>query len=95
VHLGIYEFRGDPEELIAGYHRLMAMMPSDATVWHLCARRDDGIVVYDTCPSEEIFRGFSTSPGFHEAIAAAGLPEPAVSDVPVVAARSAGGDAPR
>jgi hypothetical protein len=89
VHLGIYEFTGDPDRLIEGYERMMASMPPGNTAWHLCARRPDGIVVYDTCPSEEVFRSFSTSPGFTAAIAAAGLPQPVISDQPVVAARSA------
>jgi hypothetical protein len=92
VHLGIYEFHGDPEELIAGYRRLMAMIPQDASAWHLCARLSHGIVVYDTCPTAEVFRGFSTSAAFRDAIAAAGLPEPHVSDAPVVAVRAAGAD---
>jgi hypothetical protein len=87
MHLGIYEFSGDPAELIPAYERMMASMPPGNTSWHLCARRADGIVIYDTCASEEVFKGFSTSPGFLGAIAAAGLPEPTITGVPVVAAR--------
>ena len=92
MHLGIYEFHGDPDELLAGYHRLMASLPAGNVSWHLCARRNDGIVIYDTCPSEEVFRAFSSAPGFHQAIAAAGLPDPAISGAPVVSARAAGRD---
>jgi hypothetical protein len=92
VHLGVYEFHGDPDELVAAYDRLMSMMPPGASTWHLCTRANSRIVVYDTCPSEEIFRGFSTSAAFREAIAAAGLPEPVISDAAVVAARADGVD---
>lgn len=92
MHLGIYEFHGDPDVLLAGYHRLMASLPAGNISWHLCARRDDRLIVYDTCPSEEVFQAFSSSPGFHQAIAAAGLPDPAISGVPVIAARAAGND---
>jgi hypothetical protein len=91
VHLGIYEFRGDPEQLLPAYDRLMASMPAGNTSWHLCARRADGIVIYDTCPSEDAFNAFSSSPALQQAFAAAGLPAPAISGIPVVSAR-AGGD---
>jgi hypothetical protein len=92
VHLGIYEFHGDPDDLLPAYERLMATLPAGNVSWHLCARRDEGIVVYDTCPSEDVFTAFSSSPAFHQAIAAAGLPRPAISGVPVVAARAAASD---
>ena len=88
MYLGIYEFTGDPDALIPAYQRLMASMPPGNTTWHLCARRPEGLVIYDTCPSEEVFQGFSTSPGFLGAITAAGLPRPAVTGLPVVSARS-------
>ncbi len=74
MHLGIYEFTGNPKELLAGYDRLMTAIPQGNVSWHLCAVREDGITIYDTCPSEAVFESFSTNPGFHEAIANAGLP---------------------
>jgi hypothetical protein len=92
VHLGIYEFHGDPDELLPAYERLMSSLPAGNVSWHLCVRRDDGIVIYDTCPSKDVFDGFSSSPAFHQAIAAAGLPDPAISGLPVVAARAAGAE---
>ena len=92
MHLGIYEFRGDPEELVPAYERLMASLPAGNVSWHLCARSDEGIVVYDTCPSEDVFHAFSSSAAFHQAIAAAGLPHPAISGARVIAARAAGAD---
>jgi hypothetical protein len=86
MHLGIYRFAGDPGELLAAYDRLRASLPPDGFQWHLCAVESEGIAVYDTCPSEEVFRSFSTGPGFRAALAAAGLPEPSVSGYPVHAA---------
>ena len=87
MHLGIYEFDGDPAELLAAYDALMSATPSSSSEWHLCAVRPDGIVIYDTCPTEEAFRGFSTSPEFLGAVRDAGLPEPRVSGQAVHVAR--------
>ena len=88
MHLGIYEFDGDPEELLPAYDRLMETIPSGNTTWHLCAARPDGIMILDTCPSEAVFQSFSASPAFLEAIAAAGLPAPTITGLPVHAARA-------
>jgi hypothetical protein len=87
VHLGIYEFDGDPEQLLPAYDAMMAAMPV-STAFHLCAIRLGGIVVYDTCPTREAFERFSTGEEFHGALRAFGLPEPRISSQPVHAARS-------
>jgi len=87
VHLGIYRFQGEHEELLPAYDRMAAGLPPGNTQWHLCAVEPDGIVVYDTCPSEAVFRAFSTSPEFLAAVAAAGLPQPEITSAPVHAAR--------
>jgi hypothetical protein len=86
VHLGIYRFDGDPNELIPAYDRLMAGLPAEQVSFHACAVRPDGITIYDACPSEEAFRRWVSSPGLAEAFSSAGLPQPAISDVPVHAA---------
>jgi hypothetical protein len=83
MHLGIYRFEGDPGDLLPGYDRLVQMIPAGNIAWHLCAVEDDGIVVYDTCPTEEAFVAFSTSPQFRDAIDAAGLPQPSITGRPV------------
>jgi hypothetical protein len=88
MHLGIYEFNGDPEQLLPAYDRLMAAMPSGNTAWHLCVVREGGITIYDTCRNEAVFQSFSTDAGFREAIAGAGLPEPRITGLPVHAARA-------
>jgi hypothetical protein len=88
MHLGIYEFSGNPKELLAGYDRLMTAIPQGNVSWHLCAIREDGITIYDTCPSEAVFESFSTNPGFHEAMTNAGLPAPKITGLAVHAARA-------
>jgi hypothetical protein len=45
VHLGIYDFEGDPGELVAAYDRLMAGFPESMIVFHACAVREDGITI--------------------------------------------------
>ena len=88
MYLGVYSFSGDPETLLRAYDKLVAMMPADNLQWHMCTQVADGIVVYDTCPSEEVFIGFSTSPQFRGGLEAAGLPEPTITGQAVYAARA-------
>jgi hypothetical protein len=91
MHLGIYDIDGDPTELLAAYDRLIAMMPEGQLVFHACAVRENGITVYDACPSKEAFEKFSTSEEFRGATAAAGLPCPRrIEGLPVHAARAKG-----
>ena len=79
--MGMYEFDGEPQELLVAYDRLAAQMPTDDLSFHACVRRDTGIVVYDCCPSEEVFRQFSTSADLLAAMRAAGLPAPVVTEL--------------
>ena len=90
MFLGVYEFGGDPAELLETYERLMALMPAGNITWHLCAVQRNGIAIYDTCPSREVFEAFSTGEGFRNALQAAGLPSPVVHGYPVHAARGEG-----
>jgi hypothetical protein len=80
MHLGIYRFAGDPQELLPAYDRLMETMPPDGLLFHACIVEPGGIAIFDACPSEEAFRGFSTNPKLAEAFAAAGLPQPTIED---------------
>lgn len=75
--LASYEFKGDPTALLAGYERLVALF-ADTTDLQVCVTSEDGIVVYDACPSQEVFEQFSTSRGFADAIASVGLPSPVI-----------------
>jgi len=85
----MYEFEGDPDELVAAYDRLMEFVPSDGLPFHACVRRDGGIVIYDCCPDRDVFRGFSSSDGLLDAMRDAGLPTATVTELgDVHAARS-------
>jgi hypothetical protein len=84
MFLGSYRFVGDPADMIAAYDRLMANFPPDAMFVHVCIVEEDAIVVYDACPTREIFLEFSSGEGFAAAVAAAGLPVPSVQLLGVV-----------
>jgi hypothetical protein len=79
MYLGHYAFDGDPDDLTAGYQRMVAAFGSDSLELHVAVRRPDGLDVYDTCPSEEVFAAFTTSAEFGATLAAAGLPLPRVT----------------
>ena len=81
MFLGTYRVTGDPTELAAAYDRLMTKFPEDQLLVHICVRTDEGIVIYDTCPSQADFRAFSTDPLILAAMQEAGLPAPQVEEV--------------
>lgn len=78
MFLGAYRFKGVPADLLSGYERLMAGMPPDAISLHVCVVEEDAIIVFDACPTRDVFLAFSSGPAFAAAVAAAGLPEPSV-----------------
>jgi hypothetical protein len=87
MFLGSYHFDGDADALIPAYERLVASLPSDNFELHVCVRTDAGLTVFDTCPSREVFDGFTASADFAGAVAAAGLPSPRIEALgPVVQA---------
>jgi hypothetical protein len=87
MHASIWKFTGDPDRLLASYDSLLAEMPSAEFIAHLCLRAPDGIVIVDTCPSQEAFERFATSDEFRDACSRHGLAEPAeLRDYPVHAA---------
>ena len=84
MFLGAYRFVGDPTELVAGYDRMVANFPPDAFSVHVCVVEDDALVIYDACPTREVFMEFSSSAGFAAAVAGAGLPTPSVEPLGTV-----------
>src|SRR5436309_10356127 len=87
MHGSIWKFVGDQEALIRGYDAMVAEIPRSNMSLHLCLRAPDGIVLVDTCPSREVFEGFSTSEEFRDLRERHGLPDPLeVADFPVHAA---------
>ena len=89
MFLGSYRFTGDPTELAAVYDRLMAQFPEDQLLVQICVKTDDGIVVYDTCPTQAEFHGFSTDPLILATWQEAGLPAPKVEEIGEVHAAKA------
>jgi hypothetical protein len=76
MHVSIWEFTGDPDELTARYDELLSEFPTDQLIVHLCLRDSDGIVVVDTCPSREAFEAFAASEEFRDARRRHGLSDP-------------------
>jgi hypothetical protein len=89
MFLGAYHFDGEPGPLLEGYDRLVAQFPPGAIELNVCVARDDGITVFDACPSREDFAGFSQSPEFLGAVSGAGLPAPRVEPLGDVHAATA------
>jgi hypothetical protein len=78
MYLGSYRFDGDPDQLLAGYDRMLKLFPPETLLVHVCVRRADGITILDSCPDEAEFRRFSAGEAFQGALATAGLPTPEV-----------------
>ncbi len=90
MYLGAYDFKGDGDELTAAYDRLLAGFPPGIVMLQVCVRHDDGITVFDACPSSAVFAGFSHSAEFLAAVASAGLPAPRVAPLGDVHAATVG-----
>jgi hypothetical protein len=86
MHCSVWRFTGDPDELERGYRSLMAEIPASNHVLHAAARTPDGLIIFDTCPSEEAYRAFFGSEQVRTLFAEHGLREGVVEDFPVVAA---------
>jgi hypothetical protein len=87
MHCSLWMFRGNPEQLAAGYEALLEAIPSSNMRLHVAARLPDGLLMLDTCPSREDFEAFIGSEQVQELLAANGLGEPeSVVDAPVLGA---------
>ena len=92
MYLAIYDIDGDPAELLAAYDRLMTGMTESQIHFHACAVRENGLTIYDACPTKEAFERFSTSVEFRSAAEAAGLPWPIkIEGLPLHAVRARDG----
>jgi hypothetical protein len=50
--------QGDPDDLEHRYLAVMAEIPESNHVLHAAAKTSDGLLIFDTCPSEEVYREF-------------------------------------
>jgi hypothetical protein len=84
MHVSIWKFDGDSDDLLARYDAMLAELPSEGTRVHLCLRAPDGIVLIDTCPTRAAFEAFAGNEGFRMLRERHGLPVPArLDDYPV------------
>ena len=84
MHASISHLRGDPDDLLRRYDALLAEVPAENMILHLCLRSADGIVIVDTCPTREVFEAFYAGEPFRAMRARHGLPEPdRLEDYPV------------
>jgi hypothetical protein len=58
VHCSVWRFVGDPDDLERRYVALSAEIPESNHVLHAAARTPDGLLIFDTCPSEQAYRSF-------------------------------------
>jgi hypothetical protein len=58
VHCSLWRFEGDPDDLEQLHLAVMAEVPESNHVLHAAAKTPDGLLVFDTCPSEEVYREF-------------------------------------
>ena len=92
MFLGIYRFEGDSSQLLEAYDRMLDTMPHATLNLHSCVADANGIMVIDTCPSEEAFMAFASSPEFNGALKASELPTPQVMPIGEVHAAFASGN---
>lgn len=91
MHGSIWHISGDADDLPPRYDGILAELPESDVTLHLCFRAADGLVIVDTCPSEEAFRSFITGEWFGELLARHDLPYPdRLNDFPVHMAIGAG-----
>ena len=58
MHCSLWRFEGDPDDLEQRYLAVMAEVPESNHVLHAAAKTPDGLLIFDTCPSEEVYREF-------------------------------------
>ena len=90
MHGSIWKFNGDPADLAEKYEALLGEIPSQNMRFHACLITDDGLIMFDTCPSEQVFHDFFEGPAFMGLLEQYGFPPPEVENYPVIAAFSNG-----
>ena len=58
MHCSVWRFEGDPDELERRYLTVLAELPESNLVLHASARTPRGLLIFDTCPSKEVYRSF-------------------------------------
>jgi hypothetical protein len=91
VHCSVWHFSGDPDDLERRYLEMVAEVPTASHLLHAAAKTPDGLLIFDTCPSEEAYRKFFAPDGPGTALLAKhGLVPTAREDHPVIRGYAAG-----
>jgi hypothetical protein len=89
MHCSVWRFTGDPGDLEERYLALLAEIPESNHLLHAAARTPDGLMIFDTCPSEEAYRAFFDGPA-GALLEKHGLVPTSREDHPVIRAYGAG-----
>jgi hypothetical protein len=91
MHGSVWRFEGDPGDLERRYLALLADVPEANHTLHAAVRTPDGLLIFDTCPSEEVYREFFAPGGPAEALFERhGLVPVTREDYPVIRAYASG-----
>ncbi len=91
MHGSVWRFEGDPDDLEQRYLALLADIPEANHRFHAAAKTPDGLLIFDTCPSEDIFRQFFGPDGPGAALFERhGLVAATREDFPVIRAYASG-----
>lgn len=64
MYCAIYRFEGEPSALLAGYRKMLDVVPAGELLLHVCVQDPGGIEVFDACPTREAFEAFSGGSDF-------------------------------
>jgi hypothetical protein len=78
MFVSAYTFTGEVEELKAGHDKMLEILGTDGVFLHVALVGDGKLTILDACPSEEVFKEFSTGEFFRSLLAKVGLPEPTI-----------------
>lgn len=89
MHCSLWRFEGDPDYLERRYLDVLAAIPESNHKLHAAAKTPTGFLIFDTCPSEQVFHDFVDGP-VRELFAKHGLTPVSVEDYPMSAAYAQG-----
>ena len=90
MHCSVWRFVGDPDDLERRYLAMMAEIPESNHALHVTAKTPDGLLIVDTCPSQEAFEAFFGPDGPARALFEKhGLVPTTLEDFPVIRAYGA------
>jgi hypothetical protein len=91
MHSSVWRFEGDPDDLEQRYLAMLADVPESNHTFHAAARTPDGLLIFDTCPSEDVYRQFFGPGGRAAALLEThGLVPATREDYPVIRAYASG-----